>query len=396
MNFEEDFSDEEFNNNGLGMYSVPSPVDEFLEEEEEVFFEDDDDPEPILHYYNRRPILHLPDNDEDSSSSSEQNLIDLETLYGYPRAENLPGFIILNSAPGQPGHKSCFIADFDLKNEASQTQEEQKKMMMMETQCSDVVIEKEELPPPPVEEVVDISPPPPPPVPPPAAPTNAWGTGGIYKTLNIRDPMEIAKIAKEQEEAEAKIAAAASAAAAAKAKTYTTNTNNNRRFRGGRDMNMNNLNNHHGEPRVHNHNQTSPAARVSILRPKAEEHKEGSVSSTTTTSSTKDNYQQVSRGRGGGNGDKQPPAVDENAPRMDLLCKFSENRHSSRDRKKCMRSHSLEAWVPRTCHRSQCTNQACNYFHATKETKKEFLERLVNSESSFYYSFRNDFRRLYL
>jgi len=395
MNFEDEFSEEEFNN-GVGMYSVPPPpIDDFLEEDE-FFFEDDDDPKPdlILHQYNQRPLVPLyDDNDEDNSSSSEQNLIELETLYGYRRAENLPGFIILNSAPGQPGHTSCFIADFDLKNEASQTQEEQKKMMMMETQASDIVIEKEELLPPQQVEDVTPSPPTPPTLPsPPPAPTNAWGTGGIYKTLNIRDPMEIAKMAKEQEEAEAKIAAAAAATAAAKAKTYATNTNtnNNRRFRGGRDtrdMNMNNMNNHH-----------TTAARVSILRPKAEEHKEGSVSSTTTTSSTKDNYQQVSRGRGGGNGngDKQQPVVDENAPRMDLLCKFSENRHSSRDRKKCMRSHSLEAWVPRTCHRSQCTNQACNYFHATKETKKEFLERLVNSETSFYYSFRNDFRRLYL
>jgi len=389
MNFEEDFSDEEFNN-GVGMYSVPPPPidDDFMEEEEEFFFEDDDDPNPdlILPQYNQRPLVHFYDNDEDNSSSSEQNLIELETLYGYRRAENLPGFIILNSAPGQPGHTSCFIADFDLKNEASQTQEEQKKRMMMETQCSDVVvIEKEELLPP---QEVDISPPPPPLPPPAPVTTNAWGTGGIYKTLNIRDPMEIAKMAKEQEDAEAKIAAAAAAAAtaAAKAKTYATNTNtnnNNRRFRGGRDTRDTNMNNHH-----------TTAARVSILRPKAEEHKEGSVSSTTTTSSTttKDNYQQVSRGKG----DKQQSAVDENAPRMDLLCKFSENRHSSRDRKKCMRSHSLEAWVPRTCHRSQCTNQACNYFHATKETKKEFLERLVNSETSFYYSFRNDFRRLYL
>jgi len=108
----------------------------------------------------------------------------------------------------------------------------------------------------------------------------------------------------------------------------------------------------------------------------------------------------VSNGPPASISDRSPRASENDAPpppRFDLLCRFPKTpNHLCRDR--CTRSHSLQEWKPRICHRSRdCTRPNCGFYHPGKDSREDFLRRLCASpESRFYHSYAKDFLRLYL
>lgn len=205
--------------------------------------------------------------------------------------------------------------------------------------------------------------------------TNSWSSGRIYKALNITDPAEAAAAAAEAAEAAAARAKAEEAAArAARAKTDTTS---GRRPQGSSTR----------EPRRHNEPSIPPRGlRVSVLRP----------TSGTITPSHPDPRQSGQKQRPDRDRGQQGPRDQEIQARTDLLCRFPASRHSSRDREPCTRSHSLADWSPRACHHHPCSRPACTFYHPTTESKKEYLEKILQNKASFYATHSRDFHKLYL
>lgn len=78
-----------------------------------------------------------------------------------------------------------------------------------------------------------------------------------------------------------------------------------------------------------------------------------------------------------------------NIARMDCLCK---DNHNS---KQCPKAHNFMEWRPRTCRNPRC-NKTCFYWHSANESKKSFLERLLNNPDSYYSKHSPTYREKYL
>lgn len=141
-------------------------------------------------------------------------------------------------------------------------------------------------------------------------------------------------------------------------------------------------------PSTHRHTQDTVGSRPSLLCPQLNTKKQDALEESSTASSSCH-----SQGRRHGNAPSNRAMrspTSSCSTDYSRLCKFGSScskRHSN-----CGRAHHVDEWSPQECHHRNASTQhltACHRLHVSKESKTEYLERVMDINGTFFHSNRD-------